>query len=250
MEKNSKLQPWMKGSLELINHAIGHLEIGKSFDNKIAMISTDLAIESMIKNYFGLPSSITNQKKISKNKLSEIIKDFHTLIEGLKENSSKKILEKDDLKAITYFHHMRNKIYHTGDDVSIDVEDVEAYLEITKNLFSNLFNVRIDDLIKTKPSSSIGEFFMIWREIRPIMEELVVKLRIRSSIMDPRYYVMQRLISRKLIDPSYRGIYKELRDFRHEITHGYKEISEKEVKFQISRLREFLKTINKIEQSL
>lgn len=249
--KYETIKPGMKGSIELLNHAAGHLELGNSFDNKIAMISTDVAVESMIKSYLSLPSSITNQKRISKDELEKIYQNFHTLLEGLKQKASHKIPHSDDLKEIEYFHSLRNSLYHSGEDITVDEKQVETYLEIAKNLFSNLFDISIDNFIEPKSSSSIGEFFVLWREIKPIMEELVEKLEIKHGVfMEPRYYVMQRLISRKLIDPSYKEIYKELRDFRHEITHGFKKISEKEVKFYISRLKEFLKILDKINTQL
>ena len=124
---------------------------------------------------------------------------------------------------------------------------MKKYLEIAKNLFSNLFDVRIDELIKTKPSSSIGEFFLIWREVMPLLSRLSIKMNLSSTTRDVRYMVIPRLIARKEIPESLKDELKKIREFRHELTHGHRVISEKEVNFHISKLQKILHTLEKIE---
>ena len=43
------VKPWIEGPLELIKHALEHLKLETGFDNRIAMISIDNAVELMIK---------------------------------------------------------------------------------------------------------------------------------------------------------------------------------------------------------
>ena len=90
MKNNNVQKSWMKNFLELLDHAIDHFEKAGSFDNKIAMISIDVTVESMIKTYRELPSSITNIKKIPKDKLDKIESNFPKLIAGLRQHASKR----------------------------------------------------------------------------------------------------------------------------------------------------------------
>ena len=240
----------MEGSLELLNHAIGHIELESGFDNRIAMISIDAAVENMIKSYLNMSPSLRGTKHISRDEYEKITKSFHSLLNGLVEHVPNKKLLRDDIHEIEWYHNIRNQLYHSGIDITVDKTKVETYLEIAKNLFSNLFDVRIDNYIETRPSTAIGEFFLTWREIMPQLERLADVMDLRYVVHDRRYMTLPRLVSRKIVSQSFYDELKEIRTFRHEITHGQKQITQKEIKQKITQLNKVLKELKEVEQGI
>lgn len=244
-----KPKPWMIGSLELLNHAQGHLELGTSFDLRIAMVSTDVAVENMLKSYLSSPVEKKGVRHINREEMDSINKSFYSLLLGSQKYSVTKI-EKDDFNEILWYHSIRNRIYHSGDGVTVDSNTVETYLAIAKNLFSNLFEERIEQFLESKPSTSIGEFFLLWREVMPQLERLANLMNLSYAVHDPRYMALPRLVARKMVPKSVQADLKEIREFRHDITHGDKEISQKEVAQKIVKLQSLLKTLKDVEVHL
>lgn len=215
----SKSKPWIEGPLELLEHSIGHLELDSAFDTRIAMISVDSSIELMIKTFLGLPRRVSGIKGPSKNKLRELSDSFPSLLDAVEEFSPDKV-GNIDLADIEWFHHIRNQLYHDGNGITVEKQKVETYLEIAKNLFSQLFEVPIDDLIEIKSPNSIEEFFIKWRELDNELIRLGEKLGIGSTTIQPKYLVIRRLVSRKVVEPDMISEIKLLRNFRNELIHG------------------------------
>lgn len=243
-------KPWMEGPLELLNHAIGHLESGSSFDNRIAMISVDVAVESMIKSYLTMPATVRGTKHVSREEYQKITKSFHSLLLGLVTHLPNKKRYKDEISDIEWYHTIRNELYHSGIDVTIDKQKVETYLEIAKSLFSDLFKVKIDDYIEITTSTAIGDFFITWREVMPQLERLANLMRLRYSVHDPRYMVLPRLVARKIVPKALQDELKEVRIFRNEITHGRSTPSQNEIKKKISQLKKILQQLKKVEEDI
>lgn len=246
----SKPKPWMEGPLELLNHAIGHLELDSGFDNRISMISIDVAVESMMKSYLSAPTSVRGTKHISREEYQKITKTFHSLLEGLTSHVSNKKQYREQISEIEWYHSIRNELYHSGIDVTVDKLKVETYMEIAKNLFSNLFNVRIEDYIETKPTTVIGEFFLTWREVMPQLERLANIMELQYSTRDPRHMVISRLVVRKIISKSLQEQLKEVREFRNEMTHGRRTPSQIEVKTKITQLKKILNDLKQVEDNI
>ena len=240
----------MDGPLELLNHAIGHLELGSGFDNRIAMISVDVAVESMIKSYLTMPSSVRGTKHVSREEYGKITKSFHSLLIGLIAHVPNKKQYTDEISEIEWYHNIRNELYHSGTDVTVDQQKVETYLEIAKNLFSNLFRVRVDDYIESKPSTAIGEFFLTWREVMPQLERLANIMNLKYTVHDPRYMAMPRLVARKIVSKTIQDELKEIRTFRNEMTHGRRMPSNNEIKKKISQLNDILHELKQVEDGI
>jgi len=240
----------MDGPLELLNHAVGHLELGSSFDNRIAMISVDVAVESMIKSYLTMPSSVRGTKHVSREEYEKITKSFHSLLIGLIAHVPNKKLYTTEISEIEWYHKIRNELYHSGTDVTVDQQKVETYLEIAKNLFSNLFQVIIDDYIESKPSTAIGEFFLTWREVMPQLERLANIMNLNYTVHDRRYMALPRLVARKIISKTLQEELKEIRTFRNEITHGNKMPLNNEIKKKISQLKDLLQKLKQVEDEI
>ena len=48
---------WASGSIELLKHADSHIDLDTAFDKRIAFISIDNCVETIIRTYISLPKS-------------------------------------------------------------------------------------------------------------------------------------------------------------------------------------------------
>jgi len=245
-----KSKPWMEGPLELLNHAIGHLELESGFDNRIAMISVDVAVESMIKSYLTMPATERGTKHVSREEYQKITKSFHSLLLGLVAHIPNKKRYQEEISDIEWYHTIRNELYHSGIDVTVDKQKVETYLEIAKSLFSDLFKVKIDDYIEITTSTAIGNFFLTWRDVMPQLERLANLMNLSYAVHDPRYMALPRLVARRIVPKSLQDELKEVRIFRNEMTHGRSTPSQNEIKKNISQLKKILLELKKVEEAI
>ena len=132
-------KPWMAGPRELLVHGLQHLDLESDFDNRMAMISIDNSIELMIKTYLSLPKRISQIEGLNRRRLQEITSNFPSLLDGLEEFGGEK-LNGIELGDIEWFHRVRNQLYHDGNGITVEKEKVEAYGEMAKILFENLFD--------------------------------------------------------------------------------------------------------------
>lgn len=137
-------KPWINGPRELLVHGLQHLEIDTGFDNRIAFISIDNSVELMIKTYLSLPKRISKIEGLTRKRREEIHSNFPSLLDGLEEFAEKK-LNGIDLGDIEWFHRVRNQLYHDGNGITVEKEKVQAYAEIAKILFENLFEQKTEE---------------------------------------------------------------------------------------------------------
>ena len=157
-------KPWITGPKELLVHGLQHLELRTDFDNRIAMISIDNSVELMIKTYLGLPKRISKIEGLSRKALEEITSSFPSLLDGLEKYANAK-LNGIDLGDIEWFHRLRNQLYHEGNGITVEREKVEAYAEIAKMLFENLFELKIQENEREFANHSlVGEFIKLWAD--------------------------------------------------------------------------------------
>jgi len=211
-------KPWVEGPLELFKHGIEHLQYGRGFDNRIAMISIDNAVELMIKTYLGLPARTTHIQGLSRKRYEEVSQSFSSLLDGLEEFAPDTVigLELGDLE---WFHRLRNALYHEGNGITVERAKVEGYAQIAEILFTNLFGSDAADLINSLPSSLIGEFFSNWaeleRELRRRADTLAIPNRQRTVVE-----LASRLVASGILPETIVPEFDQLRRFRNEVAHG------------------------------
>ena len=119
------MKPWISGPKELLKHAVKHMNSGSAFDNRIAFISIDNAVELMIKTFLGLPKRIRKIEGPSRRKLDDASNSFPDLLDLLEEHASE-LLEEINLEDIEWYHRLRNTLYHDGNGVTVDKEKVDS----------------------------------------------------------------------------------------------------------------------------
>lgn len=139
------MKPWASSPFELIQHAEEHWKLGSDFDRRMALISFDNSIEVSITVFISLHPGQREGLPLNKDKCSTWLRNYHTKIDFLEWFNSEKqneMLYTKDL--ITYYHGLRNELYHGGSRFVPNLADVEGIRSIALWVFSILFNV--DDI--------------------------------------------------------------------------------------------------------
>lgn len=229
-------KPWISGPRELLVHGIQHLDLDSGFDYRIAMISVDNAVELMIKTHLGLPKRITRIEGITRKKYEEITSTFPNLLDGLEEFDSSR-LNGIDLGDIEWFHRLRNQLYHDGNGITVEKEKVEAYAEIAKILFNNLFGVEIEESgDETIHHSLVGEFIKEWVNLEK--QTLNTDGRLKSPMIRLREMLSNGELSNKQAEK-----FNEIRKFRNDLVHGMSSPSQEELKTNLKELKEINKAL-------
>jgi hypothetical protein len=71
---------WASEAVELLRHADSHIELESAFDRRIAFISIDNSIETMIRTFLALPKSKSGIS-VSRKQVEEAEKSFPLLLE-------------------------------------------------------------------------------------------------------------------------------------------------------------------------
>jgi hypothetical protein len=147
MNYKAKIQhPWQIGPAELIAHAIEHMHEGTDFDNRIAFLLFDVGVETLFKTFLLLPDKVTRAKNNFADRKKAVESNFHSLVQGV-EHAKPQINQKYNLAYIQFFHDTRNKLYHEGNGITVDVGKVNEYAQLAVNLLRDLLEVDLDDVI-------------------------------------------------------------------------------------------------------
>src|SRR5271167_4567784 len=119
---------WASGAVELLRHADSHINLESAFDRRIAFISIDNAVETMIRTFLSLPKSKSGIS-VSRKQVEAAEKSFPLLLETFWRNVGSRLTGIDE-SDIEHYHRIRNTLYHKGTGLSVDVEYLLAYRQI------------------------------------------------------------------------------------------------------------------------
>ncbi|OJI42595.1 hypothetical protein VVATL9824_03560 [Vibrio vulnificus] len=234
--ENNIEKPWITGPKELLTHGLQHLELGTDFDHRIAMISVDNAVELMIKTYLGLPKRISKIDGLTRKALEEINSSFPNMLDGLERFASDK-LSGIDLGDIEWFHRVRNQLYHDGNGITVEKGKVEAYAEIAKILFENLFGVEITETkTESKHHSLVGEFIKLWADIERQQST-------KDGKRKPMMFRLNELIEFGHLSPNQVERFNEVRKFRNNLVHGMSSPTEAELQVNVQALKQVVEAL-------
>lgn len=155
---SSVLPPWAYGPYELLLHAELHVRDGEDFDRRIAMISYDNAIEVAITVYLSLNPIQRRGRKYDKVKMDSWLKNYHRKIDFLmQEIKTRKIKCEITKEEIVWYHDIRNKQYHGGDNTIPQLRDLQKIRQIAMWIFSFLYDIEnVDQIIITDIQRSVN----------------------------------------------------------------------------------------------
>lgn len=223
------MKPWASGPVELLRHAWEHIEIGAAFDNRIAFISIDNAVELMVKTYLGLPKRARTTDGPSRRRLQEASYSFPDLLDLLEEFGGDR-LEGVDLGDIEWFHRLRNALYHEGNGVTVDPEKVDGYFQIARVLFGNLFE---EDLVldaRLEPKSVVGDIVLSSSKFEHNLRALYARhFPDEDAARIPVTAAIERLADKGVIPREMAEQLNEVRTIRNEAVHSAGKIDTEQV---------------------
>lgn len=205
------LKPWVDGVIELLGHAIVHINKASDFDCRIAFISIDNAVELTIKTFLALPKRVRKHNVPSRKELQDAENSFPMYLDLLEKYATDKPIT-FELSDIEWYHRLRNQLYHNGTGLTVEKSKVEAYYEISKNLFELLFEETIPPQQDITYVTTLGIFMQKWAEFEK-------EFSLRLPPKDGFAYDWKRDFI-KSIDASLVPIFNEVMSFRNKVVHG------------------------------
>jgi hypothetical protein len=226
---------WASGAVELLRHADSHINLESAFDRRIAFISIDNAIETMIRTFLALPKSKSGIS-VSRKQVEEAEKSFPLLLEMFWSNVGARLTGIDE-SDIEHYHRIRNTLYHNGTGLSVDVEYLLAYRQIAALILRSLFGVNPSP---PKPAPTLEHLIVLWNRL-----EEQFKTKLGKSGFNQRYtYYWKEAMSKGLVNQDDVQRLTELRTIRNRQVHSSK-IDSKEVEYAIGLAEMLLQKIGR-----
>jgi hypothetical protein len=151
---------WASGAVELLRHADSHINLDSAFDRRIAFISIDNAVETMVRTFLSLPKSKSGIS-VSRKTVEEAEKSFPLLLELFWTNVGSRLTGLDQ-SDIEHYHRIRNTLYHNGTGLSVDQQYLLAYRQIAAFILKDLFDVTPSP---PKPAPTLEHLIILWNRL-------------------------------------------------------------------------------------
>lgn len=201
---------WASGAVELLHHADSHLDLNTAFDKRIAFISIDNSVETMIRTFLSLPKSKSGIK-VTRQEIEAAGNSFPLLLALLTKHASDKLIGIDDAD-IEHYHRIRNTLYHDGTGLSVDDQYIMAYRGIAGVLLENLFDAKAAP--PATGSDSLERVIVNWNNIERIGRE---KLESEGVPFSHRWV---EAFSSSLSDKADAQLLTELKTARNRLVHS------------------------------
>ena len=201
---------WASGAVELLRHADSHIDLNTAFDKRIAFISIDNCVETIVRTCLSLPKSKSGFK-VKRQELDDAGNNFPKLLSLLFKYVPEKLVGIDEAD-VEHYHRIRNKLYHDGTGLSVDDEYLIAFRGIAGVLLQNLFDVSIKP--STSESDSLGKLIINWNTIEKEIKEKLENAGVSGT------YKWEEAFALGLVEPSDIQLLTELRMARNRLVHS------------------------------
>lgn len=232
----SSVKPWVRGPIEVLNHAIEHLKLGSEKDLRFALIHADNSVELAAKSFLFFEKRLIPEK-IEWKEWNRAKRNFHQVMKLVYEFSSEQGFTDELDSYIAFYHNLRNKIYHDGVGISVDSESVKEYIGLASQVFDILFNVDVGlspDVEKVPTDLDVSNKYSRYSNVLDL-----------SSNFLAHFLRLENVMGKSYVSDDVLNEYYFFRDFRNEIVHGKKEVSREEYQKLIQRLSNFLSYVEK-----
>ncbi len=226
---------WASGAIELLRHADLHINLNTAFDKRIAFISIDNSVETLIRSFLSLPSSKSGIK-VDKKDIEEAGNIFPKLLSLLYRHASSKLVGIDDAD-IEHYHRIRNKIYHEGTGLSVDDQYLRAYRSIAALLLQNLFNVSVKQTSSDR--YTLEKLILNWNEIEHIIKKNSGGIGITAN-----NYNFKKVFTAIIKDNKDLINVVHLKEARNRIVHSNR-IDQKDLEYWVDFSEDILKQLKK-----
>ena len=208
--------PWASGPGELLIHGLKLLQKDSDTDRRIAIICVDNSVELMLKTFLGLPHRISGIK-MSRKEYSEISESFPKLLDAIENHAEDKI-KGIDLGEIKWYHRLRNELYHQGNGLTVERNNVEVYAEIANLLFLNLFGFKLIEEQDDK-TELLGRFMSTWIQFEKTSRDMAFIIDEDEKFRMPMDAI-RFLYKNKIVSNSEMKKLDLIRMTRNEVVHG------------------------------
>jgi hypothetical protein len=240
---------FLVGPLDLLNHAHVHLKNLTEFDNRIALISVDNAIELLIKIFFKKNEDIIPEP----NEYKKIVKNFPKMVRSLELFFEGKIFI-DEINAILTYHKIRTRLSTRWDAIELKKEDIASYMALGITLISRLFNIKKSTLEsrlehwKQDLPSLLGSFLLDSGYIDHSLE-LTAEDEKYGELKDRRIEAksaLEFLLSINVLNEKDEEIIRKIKDVRKDIIEDGKIPSLQELKQFTKELSQILNVLTEL----
>jgi hypothetical protein len=225
---------WASAAVELLKHADSHISLSSAFDRRIAFISIDNAVETMIRVFMSLPKAKSGVS-IPRKELDEAENSFPRLLALLWAHAKARLTGLDD-SDIEHYHRIRNKLYHDGTGLSVDEQYLLAYRQIAAVLLQRLFDVAE---IPPTPAARLEHLIVLWNQL-----EMALKARMDSAGIDRSYtYKWEEAVRQGILTMDSVTSLTELRMIRNKQVHSTA-IDPKQIEYAVNLAGRLLRQID------
>ncbi len=195
------------------------------------MISVDNAVELLVKTWLGLPKRSRGTPGPGRKELEAASESFPGLLDLLDKHASG-MLSGVDLGDVEWYHRLRNQMYHNGNGITVERSKVEAYFQIAKSLYEDLFGTPLNLDDSGAKHTKTGEFLSLWasfdrgfRQLLPPKDNLAYSWK--------KEYL-------ESVSAEAAALWEQLTRFRNELVHGLSTPSAKDVDQKLADLRRLM----------
>lgn len=203
------LTPWAKGPLELIRHALEHLNIGGDTDRRIALIGFDNATEVCVDVFIRLPPKLRNNYEIKREDVTKHLRSFNSKIGFVEDYINEMQIETElSTNELLWYHTLRNELYHSGNGMVPEMHVLHGARDNCLAVYSCLFGVDAFELLEVEKEPKEQNMPFVSQNIE--MEYLRTFIEFEKNL---RQYVVKRKGSAR----SKRGAMMHVREFGVEL---------------------------------
>jgi hypothetical protein len=205
---------WASGAIELLRHADSHIDLDSAFDRRIAFISIDNSVETSIRTFLSLPTSKSGIN-VSRKDVDLVENNFPGLLGLLWRHAAHRLTGIDEAD-IEHYHRIRNKLYHDGTGLSVDVQYLQAYRQIAALLLQNLFGILLPE---RESSPTLDRLIALWNQIQKAIASKLERAGIEHKHASHSQFWLMAMESGLLTADDVEKL-KSLRVLRNQVVHS------------------------------
>ena len=261
--KGQRLSPLLLSSLEMMEHAIEHLQDGTTKSMGFAVLHADNSVELILKE-------LVRSKGVRLITKKGYSMDYYECIEKLTEKG----ITMPELSSVDLLHTERNNVYHLGnkpdkdkaewlvydvglnflrricmDELGFDIssyskafrisEELRQDIELTRSGMVNNYLVQANEAFKS-------EIFASTVILSYVGIEILMREHIFSKVKEPPAHtraMIEEIKERNILSPKSFVNLERLRYVRNRVAHGMEQANKEEAKFALDVFKEVIDEI-------
>lgn len=146
-------RPWQRTAVELLQVALETSRSSGSINQLVAFLLLDVCVETAMRIFLSLPDGLLASDLAYFDRRKYSSGNFYDLTTGIQRAAKNRVSE-GDLRHATYYHGIRNQLYHRASGITVDPEDVRGYSVVAASLLRNLLDLEGIDIAKVAPGKT------------------------------------------------------------------------------------------------